>query len=114
LRSAVGPTAHLPALPISDGLDLTVDSAVDAYLSQVEAVRQRQLDAMPAASLDAVSAAHRRRVEQILEEVRAVRGRLAAGLYGICIECEGAISSERLEVRPWATGCAPCASGDRT
>jgi DnaK suppressor protein len=110
----VGPTAHVTALPVSRDLDLSVPSEVDAHLSQIEEVRQRQLDALPSVSLDAVSAAHRRRVEQILDDVRAARGRLAAGLYGSCVACAGAISAERLEVRPWATACSSCASGDRS
>jgi RNA polymerase-binding transcription factor DksA len=101
------------ALPNSDEVDLTVPRQVDTYLSQVEAVRQHQLDALPAANLDVVSAAYRGRVERILHDVRTARRRLATGLYGICVSCVDVISHERLELRPWATRCASCASRDR-
>jgi RNA polymerase-binding transcription factor DksA len=109
----VGPAAHLIGLPSSDGLARAVPEEVDAHLSQIESVRQRQLDTMPTASLDAVSAAHRGSVERILDEVRTARRRLGSGLYGICVGCAGAISPERLQLRPWAARCASCASRDR-
>lgn len=36
--------------------------------------------------------------------------RLAAGDYGVCVECGESIPVERLEVRPFAERCVPCAS----
>lgn len=36
--------------------------------------------------------------------------RLEAGTYGICVGCGTPIPVERLEVRPFAKRCVPCAS----
>lgn len=35
-------------------------------------------------------------------------GRLDAGLYGTCTECEGAISERRLRALPFAVRCQNC------
>jgi RNA polymerase-binding transcription factor DksA len=88
----------------------TVPGEVDAYLSQIEAARQRQLDATSSIQLDPVTTAYRATVERILHEVRAARHRLMAGRYGVCTRCETGIPLARLELRPWAAMCARCAS----
>jgi RNA polymerase-binding transcription factor DksA len=36
--------------------------------------------------------------------------RLEAGEYGICVSCRKPIPAARLEVRPFAERCVPCAS----
>ncbi|HET7690072.1 MAG TPA: TraR/DksA C4-type zinc finger protein [Nocardioidaceae bacterium] len=89
---------------------LSAPTNVHDYLATVEAARRRQLDALPNHGLDPVTAAHRTAVEQIVDEVRAARQRLALGLYGICAGCEQPIAPERLELRPWATRCTPCST----
>lgn len=108
-----GPTADRAAHPDPSGVDLTVPAEVDAHLSRVEALRQAQLDALPHVDLDPVAAAHRESLTRILDEVRVARARLAAGLYGVCARCDSAIPEARLQLRPWATTCAACASGAR-
>jgi DnaK suppressor protein len=85
-----------------------------AYLTEIEAARQRQLEALPATDLDAVAAAHRACVERILQEVRNAIGRLDAGVYGKCAECGREIPQDRLELRPWAITCAACGSRNRS
>ena len=85
-----------------------VERAVDA-----EEARRHQLDALPEVDLDPVAAAYRGTVERILDEVRTARRRVEDDLYGVCIACDGAISAERLQLRPWATACAACASTAR-
>lgn len=45
-----------------------------------------------------------------LAETDAALGRWDAGTYGVCARCGGPIPIERLEVRPFATRCVPCAS----
>lgn len=45
-----------------------------------------------------------------LAETDAALGRWEAGTYGVCARCGGPIPIERLEVRPFATRCVPCAS----
>lgn len=45
-----------------------------------------------------------------LSEVDAALERWEAGSYGVCESCGDPIPVERLEVRPFATRCVPCAS----
>lgn len=46
---------------------------------------------------------------QLLTEVEAALERLAAGCYGICLECGALIGESRLRVQPWTTTCLRCA-----
>ncbi len=80
------------------------------YLARAEALRTRQLDELPTVDRDPVMAAYRATVHQIRAEVRVARRRVDEGLYGVCCGCRAAIPSERLELRPWATTCSPCAA----
>ena len=41
-------------------------------------------------------------------EIDASLDRIAAGTYGLCVHCGGAIPEERLEFRPFASGCVSC------
>ena len=41
-------------------------------------------------------------------EIDAALGRIAAGTYGLCVHCGAAIPEERLEFRPFASGCVSC------
>jgi hypothetical protein len=41
-------------------------------------------------------------------EIDAALGRIAAGNYGLCVHCGAAIPEERLEFRPFASGCVSC------
>jgi DnaK suppressor protein len=43
-----------------------------------------------------------------LREVRAALGRIEAGNFGICLDCEEAISMKRLQAVPWTTSCIVC------
>lgn len=101
-RTAPGHTAELSA-----------PEEVYGYLIGAEAARHRQLDDLPTVDLDPVAAAYRASVERILAEVRTALRRADAGLYGVCSGCGAAIPPERLELRPWATACARCASNQR-
>lgn len=52
----------------------------------------------------------------LLREVRAALRRLRDGGFGICIDCDSAISQKRLAAAPWASRCVQCqdaADGDR-
>ena len=50
----------------------------------------------------------------LLRDVRAALRRLQDGGYGICSECEDAISPTRLAILPWASRCIYCQeSADR-
>lgn len=88
-------------------------TSLDEQLNKFETARQRQLDSIPTADLDVVTAAYRACVERILEEVRTARQRLADGRYGSCARCADPISVVRLEQRPWATTCDRCVGRPR-
>ncbi len=49
-------------------------------------------------------------LKQLLAQVESARERLAAGTYGICMDCGRPIPPERLEVLPYATLCVACQS----
>ncbi len=49
-------------------------------------------------------------LKQLLSQVQAARERLAAGTYGICVDCERPIPPERLEALPYAALCVSCQS----
>jgi DnaK suppressor protein len=79
-------------------------------LEQSARDRRDQLLALPPTTgHDLVSAAHRRSVERILDEVHAALARLEAGTFGECHSCGGPIPLAELEQRPWSTRCAWCA-----
>ncbi len=57
------------------------------------------------------------RIVGLLEGARAearqiedAQQRLSSGSYGVCTSCGEPIPEERLEVRPFAERCVPCAS----
>jgi DnaK suppressor protein len=54
-----------------------------------------------------------RQAERRLAEVDAAVQRLADASYGRCERCGGPIPPERLEVRPSARTCVPCAGAAR-
>jgi len=43
-----------------------------------------------------------------IAEIDAALDRIAAGTYGLCVHCGAAIPEERLEFRPFASGCVSC------
>jgi len=44
----------------------------------------------------------------LLRQVKAALLRMGEGSFGICVDCESAISSKRLAAVPWATRCIEC------
>jgi DnaK suppressor protein len=57
---------------------------------------QEQLEGLESAALKEIAA------------IDAALGRIAAGTYGICVKCGGAISRKRMEAVPTATTCVAC------
>ena len=45
---------------------------------------------------------------KLLREVEAAIRRIEQGTYGVCHECEEAISPKRLDALPWAKYCVTC------
>jgi len=43
-----------------------------------------------------------------IAEIDSALDRIAAGTYGRCVHCGAAIPEERLEFRPFASGCVSC------
>jgi RNA polymerase-binding transcription factor DksA len=118
LRASYAGTALL--VPKDNNMDTHTASprrgtggSLDEQLQRFETARQQQLDAIPTADLDVVTAAYRASVERILDEVRTARQRLAEGRYGWCARCADPIPGVRLEQRPWATTCARCVGRPR-
>ncbi len=52
--------------------------------------------------------------ERELEQIDAALARVDAGTYGLCVECEQPISSDRLEALPYALRCAECAAREES
>ena len=43
-----------------------------------------------------------------IAEIDAALDRITTGIYGLCVHCGAAIPEERLEFRPFASGCVSC------
>ena len=50
---------------------------------------------------------------QTIAEIDDALSRIAAGTYGLCVHCGGAIPEERLEFRPFAPTCVACRQPSR-
>jgi len=48
------------------------------------------------------------RYTQELEQIAAVRERLASGVFGICVDCGEPIGAARLQAQPTAVRCTDC------
>lgn len=53
--------------------------------------------------------AMQRRSARAQEEINTALERIADGMYGVCVSCQGDISMERLKAVPHALTCAGCA-----
>jgi DnaK suppressor protein len=47
---------------------------------------------------------------EVLEKIESALERIADGVYGVCVECEGKIPKTRLDVLPYTPYCIKCAS----
>ena len=50
--------------------------------------------------------------ELLLEQVEAALGRIEAGTYGVCQQCERTIDAQLLQAVPYTAHCIDCARGD--
>ena len=64
------------------------------------------------ANRHADAAERERRLDLCYRPYHAAVARLAAGTFGICIECGRPIAEARLEARPYAAKCVDCAARD--
>lgn len=95
IRRAAGLTANLEAI-VDAARDVATDDEHDPEGHTIAWERQQV-----AALADDAHAAH--------AEIDAAERRLAAGTYGICIDCDRPIAAERLEVLPATPVCVACA-----
>jgi hypothetical protein len=77
---------------------------------RADCVRQRELALAETATSvpDPVAVNRAATLMRTIEEIDAALERIAAGTYGVCTYCRGAIPAERLELRPFAAGCVSC------
>jgi DnaK suppressor protein len=85
---------------------------VDLQLARVQEDREEQLQSTPPDTTDPATTTYRGNLEATVRDVRVARERIASGDYGTCMRCGGVIAEERLQFRPWALTCAPCASNE--
>jgi DnaK suppressor protein len=77
---------------------------------RADCVRQRELALAEAATSmpDPVAVGRAARMLQTIDEIDAALDRIADGSYGRCSSCGVDIPLERLEFRPFASGCVSC------
>jgi DnaK suppressor protein len=103
--AGIAPTAAVPAVPVG-GPDFP------ALLAELRAdcIRQHQVALVESATSvsDPVAVTRAARLHRRIGEIDAALQRIADGRYGSCIHCGSAIAPERLELRPFASGCVRC------
>ncbi|MFG1923290.1 TraR/DksA family transcriptional regulator [Cryptosporangium sp. NPDC048952] len=82
---------------------------------RADCVRQRQVIAAEdlASPGDSVITGRAADLLRTIEEIDAALERIELGTYGSCVRCGTTIPGERLEFRPYAAACVPCARSDR-
>lgn len=97
-------------LELCEALEAT-QTAGDEAGEPVELDQQRQgrLSRMDALGVQAMSAATRRRRDEMLARGRAALARIEAGDYGLCRECGEPIDPRRLDFDPTVALCIGCA-----
>jgi DnaK suppressor protein len=73
-----------------------------------ELIRELEPRAVP--TIDPVAYMTVGATRRVLEQIDAALDRIAAGTYGRCVRCGGAIVAGRLEVLPYAETCIECQS----
>lgn len=76
---------------------------------ELDQQRQGRLSRMDALGAQAMSAAARRRRDEMLARARTALARIEAGDYGLCRECGEPIGPRRLDFDPTVTLCIDCA-----
>jgi DnaK suppressor protein len=76
--------------------DIVIEQVADA-LDAVQLMRERDLAVRSLA-----------RDSNILHQIQRALARIAAGSYGVCLQCEEDISPKRMAAVPWADCCIKC------
>ena len=82
---------------------------------RADCLRQRELALAETAASNPDPVAMRRVATLLhtVQEIDAALDRIAAGTYGACVRCGAVIPAERLELRPFASGCVACQQSAR-
>ena len=77
---------------------------------RADCVRQRELALAESATAmpDPVAVSRAARLLRSIQEIDAALQRIVEGSYGSCVHCGAGIPAERLEFRPFASGCVAC------
>ena len=76
--------------------DLMIETSAD----ELDRIQDAQVRDLAIETLD--------RDSKRLREIRAALGRVDAGTFGICLDCEEDISGKRLAAIPWTAKCIGC------
>ena len=89
------------------------DMRIALEKQEAECLRARAevMAALADGGLDDVLPARAKSLQRTLDDIREAQARLDAGTYGRCTSCGDEIPVARLEVRPYASMCVPCAGG---
>ncbi len=87
--------------------DALIESKREDYLELAGSVHDSG-DESVADLLEGLNLAQREREVGELTDVEAALARIAAGRYGICLECGDAIAPDRLQAWPTAKRCIAC------
>lgn len=90
---------------LEDVLVASQESAGAVELDQSKVGRLSRMDAM---QQQAMAVAKRGTYQRQLREVIQALARMEEGDYGYCIECDAAIPSGRLRIKPEAAFCLAC------
>lgn len=82
------------------------ESAAVVELDQTRVGRLSRMDAMQAQAIAKAAVARDR---AMLQKIASALQRIEDGEYGVCQQCDEAISAQRLEVDPTASLCVACA-----
>ena len=66
------------------------------------------IDQVQSMNMREESATHLGRRSRVLAEIDRSLQAISDGSFGICVDCEEAISLKRLETLPWAPRCVQC------
>jgi len=87
--------------------DTLLRTDAEQYARIAGEVRDTEEDAVADLLVDVNMAEITRDVEE-LRDIEAAFGRIASGMYGVCVSCSEPIARERLEAYPTAKRCIPC------
>jgi DnaK suppressor protein len=86
---------------------------LDAQRADCRRQRELALAETVASNPDPVAVSRSATLLNTIQEIDAALDRIAAGTYGVCVHCGAAIPEERLEFRPFASGCVSCQQATR-